>query len=312
MTVKKIIQTLFVLLIPISQIIFNTSCNSDVKSEQNESSAISYNKYFKNFNITILLDLSDRISNRKNPGQYKKDIVFVNNVLDAFKSYLKSKGVVQSEDRIKIIFYPYSNYEIYQQIADSLNINFSEYGFPERKKLFEEISSIYNRQLNNLYAFASNAKSYPGSDLFNYFKHRVTDDCIIADSSFINLLVILTDGYLYDVNSKYQQGNRFSFLIPEANHIQIFRKMNNWEEVFEKNDYGIINLSNDLSDLYVLVGEFNPASNSPKDFDILKKYWSGWLESQNVKKDHYKILKTDLNTLNRNVVFSFFNKIISQ
>ncbi|MEP0861586.1 MAG: hypothetical protein HRF52_09130 [Ignavibacterium sp.] len=312
MIVKKIIQTLFVLLFIISQIIFNISCNSDVKKEQKDSSAISNNKYFKNFNITILLDLSDRISNKKNPGQFKKDIVFVNNVLDAFKSYLNSKGVVQSEDRIKVIFYPYSNYEVYQEIADSLDINFSTYDYPERKKLFEKISSIYNRQLNNLYAFASNTKSYPGSDLFNYFKHRIMDDCIIADSSFINLLVIITDGYLYDSKSKYQQGNRFSYLIPEANHIQIFRKISNWEEVFEKNDYGIINLNNDLSDLYVLLGEFNPVSNSPKDFDILKKYWSDWLENQKVKKDHYKILKTDINTLNRNVIFRFFNKIISQ
>lgn len=282
------------------------SCNSVSNEGAFEKKNVS-GAHYKNLNITILLDLSDRISSKKNPEQFKKDIKFINNVLDAFKAYLNKKGVVESEDKIKLIFYPLSMDELYQEIADSLNIEFAKYDYGYRKMIYENISAVYNRQLSKLYSFAANSKVYSGSDLFNYFKHRVVDDCILPDSNYINLLIILTDGYIYDKNSMYQQENKFSYLIPEAPHVRIFRKLNNWEEHYEKNNYGLIPLNNDLSALSVLVGEIHPVENSPKDFDILKKYWSEWLENQKVKK--YKIIKSDINTLNRDIIFNFINQL---
>lgn len=284
------------------------SCDSVDKQKEIESKQVSA-AHHKNLNVTILLDLSDRISIKKNPDQHKKDIKFINNVLDAFKSYLSQKGVVESEDKIKLIFYPLSMDELYQDIADSLNIEFGKYDFGYRKIIYENISSIYNRQLHKLYSVASYSKVYTGSDLFNYFKHRVVDDCILPDSSYINLLIILTDGYIYDKNSVYQQDNKFSYLIPEAPHVRIFRKLNNWEEHYEKNNYGLIPLNNDLSAVSILVGEVHPVEYSPKDFDILKKYWSEWLEKQKVR--NYKIIKSDINTLNRDIIFNFISQLTS-
>lgn len=298
----------FKMLLVILLINLLSSCSqgsNQEKTNKNNDSALHY----KNLNLTILLDLSDRISNKKNPDQYKKDIIFINNVLDAFKSYLNKKGVVESEDKIKLIFYPVSMDDLYQEVADSLSVDFSKLEFVDRKKTYENISAIYNRQLQKLYSIASNAKIYTGSDLFNYFKHRIVDDCISTASNYTNLLVILTDGYIYEKNSMYQEGNKFSYLVPEAQHVKIFRKLSKWEEHFEKNNYGLIPLENDLSSLNVLIGEIHPIENSPKDFDILKKYWSDWLESQKVKK--FKIIKTDINTLNRDIIFNFINQLTS-
>ena len=301
----KVIPMFFIIIL-----IGLTACSENDKS--NDAQSKSKQAYYKNLNITILIDLSDRISIKKNPTQADKDIKFIMNVLDAFKIYLAKKGVVQSEDKIKVIYYPTVNYEIYQDIADSLNIDFSNYEFVQRKKLFQNISSIYYNNLKKLYSLASNAKSFEGSDLFNYFKHRIVDDCISTDSNFINLLIILTDGYIYHKNSKYQDGNRFSYLLPEAPQVANFRNINNWEAVFEKNDFGLIKLDNNLSRLNILLAEFSPIDHSPKDFDILKKYWSKWLIEQNVNKDNFKILRTDLSTLNRDIIFAFFNKILSR
>jgi len=287
-----------------------THCSENDSSNDGQSK--SKQADYKNLNVTILLDLSDRISVKKNPTQVDKDLKIIMNILDAFKSSLSKKGVVHSEDRIKVIYYPTVNYEIYQDIADSLNIDFSNYEFIKRKKIFENLSTIYYNNLKKLYSLASNSKNFEGSDLFNYFKHRVVDDCISSDSNFINLLVVLTDGYIYHKNSKYQEGNRFSYLIPEASHVSNFRKINNWESIFDKNDFGLMKLDNDLSKLNILLAEFAPIENSPKDFDILKKYWTKWLIEQNVSKDNFKILQTDLSTLNRDIVFKFFNKIIGR
>lgn len=279
------------------------SCNKEQKIED-----VNY----KNLNLTILIDLSDRISEVKNPGQIQKDLYIINSVLEAFKKYLYHKGVVQSDDKIKVIFYPVNNNSIYQDVADSLYIDFEQIELKERKKTFRDLNEIYNRNLTYIYSIASKSSSFPGSDLFNYFKHRITDDCIIDDNRFINILVILTDGYIYDQNVKYNIGNRFSYLAPLANHIVQFRKKKDWENVFQQQDYGLIKLDNDLSRLNIIVAELNPPKNHPEDFDILKKYWSKWLTEQNVMKNNFKILKTDLNYLNSNIIQKFFDDVLKR
>ncbi|MCX8057035.1 MAG: hypothetical protein N3F03_05425 [Ignavibacteria bacterium] len=281
-------------------IVFSSCSNEKENLEQN----------YKNINLTILIDLSDRISENKNPDQVEKDLYIINSVVDAFKKYLYRKGVVQSDDKIKVIFYPVNTQSIYQEIADSLHFDFEQIDLKDRKKIFSQLNEIYNKHLTTIYSIASKAKSYPGSDLFNYFKHRIVDDCILNDSRFINFLVILTDGYIYDENAKYNMGNRFSYLAPLSSHITQFRKIINWEADFDRKDFGLIKLDNDLSKLHILVAELNPPKNHPEDFDILKKYWSKWLIEQNVRKENFKIIKTDLNYLNSNIVQKFFEDVL--
>lgn len=288
-------------------VLFSGCENEGSKSANNTES----NKY-NNLNVTILLDLSDRISVRKNPDQPDKDIAVILTVLDNFKKFLSKKGVVNSEDKIKVIYYPIINYEKYRRVSDSLNIDFGKLDFPDRRKMYTKISDLYLRNLKELYSLASSAKSYEGSDLFNYFKHRVVDDCIINDSNYINILVILTDGYIYHKNCKFKIKNRYSYLIPEAEHVKCFRNIPNWKEVFEKNDYGLIKINNDLSKLNILIAEVNPIYHSPIDYDIIKLYLSKWLEEQNMKKDNYKILKTDMASINKNIINNFFEIITSR
>lgn len=289
-------------------ILLFTFCSENNNNSENANESTG----FKNLNLTILIDLSDRISFSKYPEQPGKDKIIISTVVENFKSFLARKGVVNSEDKIKVIFYPTLNYDLYQSVADSLNIDFSKLDLHERRNIFNQISATFNNNLSNLYSIASKAKYYEGSDLFNYFKHRVIDDCIIDDSNYINVLVILTDGYIYHKNSRYKLQNRYSYLIPESEQVKYFRKMNNWEEIFVNNDYGLLKLDNDLSKLNILVAEVNPISHSPKDFDILKMYWSKWFEEQKVSKSNYKILKTDLTSINKNLINKFFEKITSR
>ncbi|MCX7874617.1 MAG: hypothetical protein N2321_00460 [Melioribacteraceae bacterium] len=282
-------------------IVFLISCDN------NENKNITDN--YKNLNVTILIDLSDRISLAKHPDQSEKDINIISSVVDNFKNFLSRKGVVNSDDKIKVIFYPTLNYEIYQSICDSLNIDFSTYEFHQRKKIYNSISQLYNKNLSKLYSLASKAKTFEGSDIFNYFKHRVVDDCIINDSNYINVLVLLTDGYIYYKNCKDSVKNRFSYILPESYQIKRFRKSNNWEDYFNKNDFGLIKIDNDLSNLNILVAEIDPIHHSPKDFDIIKKYLSKWFDEQKVDPNNYKILKTDLTSINKNLVNNYFEKI---
>lgn len=306
---SKVALKIFPLLAIPLLILFGCNSNRQSAETANKNSHKMFADY-KNLNITILIDLSDRISSEINKNQAQKDKKIINYILESFKNHLNYKGVVHSEDKIKVIFYPAPENEVIQEIADSLNIDFSKYDFPERKKIFNNIQSLFNNQLNRLYSIAANAKRFNGSDLFNYFKYRVVDDCIIDNYS--NLLVILSDGYIYDLNSKYSYSNRFSYLLPTSNHIKIFRKLNNWEVLFEKEDYGLIKLKNDLSALHILALEFSPAKHSPEDFDIMKKYWSKWFIEQKIDTNNFKILRTDINSLNRDLIQAFIKKIARQ
>ncbi|NPV10872.1 MAG: hypothetical protein HPY57_03685 [Ignavibacteria bacterium] len=279
-------------------------------SDKNQTDEKVSQKNYKNINLTILIDLSDRISEGLNPGQANSDIKLINNVLEIFKKYLAEKGVVYSEDKIKVIYYPEVDSDTMNSIIDSLNIDFAKLSFVERKNVYNTLIQNFNKNLNKLYDKASRMSEYPGSDLFNYFKHRLVDDCIIDDSSYLNVLLILTDGYIYHENAKYQIGNRFSYLAPKSAHIQIFRNRPDWEDIFNKQDYGLINTGVDLSNLYIIAAQFNPISSSPKDFDILKKYWSRWFEEQKVNHRNYKILRNDNPKLNSAIIEKFFQTIL--
>lgn len=289
---------------------YNESAESQIKKNFNGDN--------KHLNVTILLDLSDRISSKKNPTQSYKDIEFILNVIDVFKKILEVKNVGNSKDRIKLLYYPTLdklNSELYFKISsltDSLNFKFDEMDLIKRKNVFYSITKTYEENLKNLYSIFSNLPEnyYQGSDLFNYFKHRVTTDCVDGRKNYVNLLIILTDGYLYSYDSKMHINNRYSYIGPLSNHLKKFRNMMNWETVFETEDYGFIRLNNDLSNIRIIAAEFNPVKDYPIDFDIMKKYWSKWFEEQQINKSNYLILRTDHISQNKDVVNNFIKKIV--
>ncbi len=280
-------------------------------SKQNDDVQKSQQKNYKNLNLTILIDLSDRISQKKNPGQVKNDLKLISNIIEIFKIHLAEKGVVNSEDKIKVIYYPEIGNDALNSVIDSLNIDFTKMSFVERKRIFSQLSKRFNENLIKVYEFASMMSEYPGSDLFNYFKHRLIDDCVIDDSNFVNLLVILTDGYIFHKDAMYRVGNRFSYLAPKSYQVQMFRNRSDWEKIFDQQDYGLINTNLDLSRLNIIAAQFNPIPQSPKDFDILNKYWSKWFEEQKLKSNNYKILRNDNPVLNIPIIENFIRRILN-
>lgn len=284
--------------------LFFIGCSTETNTSNESADSSSY----KNLNISILIDLSDRISAVKNPGQADKDIKSIGFVVESLKKFMSSKGTINSEDKIRVIFYPSSDNKLYQEIAENLIIDFSQFDIPQRRAMFNNIEKLYKEQLERLYAVASRSSQYKGADLFNYFKHRVMDDCIIEDKEYENILVLITDGYLYHTNSKFNIGNRYSFIGPIADQIRTFRNSANWEKRFEEQDYGFVTIKNDLSRLKILALEFAPVVNYPIDFDIQHKYWSKWFDEQNVGRKNYKIVKTDVPSLNKEIIVSFMNK----
>lgn len=260
---------------------------------------------YANLNVTILLDLSDRISKTKNPEQTLRDTAAVMQIVRSFKKFVRSKGIAHTEDKIKVIFYPQGSQSLIHRTAAELSVDFSAMEGSDKRYAYETHDSIYSNGLSRIYDAASSASSFDGSDIFSFFRYRAADDCIEGGKDTKNILVILSDGYLYHRDNKIKEGNRYSYIGPQAPHLTMFRGKENWEKSFDEGGYGLIATGVTLENLSVLVLEVNPAAGHVRDYEIIHKYWGSWFEEMGISNQKYKIVQSDLPSQNAPIIGRF-------
>jgi len=247
--------------------------------------------------------LSDRINPDINPFQIDRDILCILSIVDKFKNNLKKKGTAFALDKIRVFFYPHPNNENLSLHVKNLQIDFSKLDLKKRKEKYFLIDSIYAENIKKLYAVATNQSAYHGSDIWRFFKDEINDKCIDSDSTYKNILIIFTDGYMYWKDTIIRDGNRYSFIERKYSHVKKFRDYDNLKRKFDIENYGFIDVQKDLSDLDILVLEVNPSADHPEDFDIIKKYWEKWFIE--MKVNQFKILKTDFPANTTPIIESF-------
>ncbi len=101
----------------------------------------------------------------------------------------------------------------------------------------------------------------------------------------------LTDGYIYHENSKIREANQTTYLTPQT--IRSFQlNTSTWKTRFEKENFGFIPATNELSNLEILVLGVNPNKKNPYEEDVIKIYWENWLTNMGVKQ--FEIKKANL------------------
>lgn len=237
-------------------------------------------------NFIVLLDLSDRL---QATNQLQRDIELITNIFSFFKSSVKSNMFIKSLDEFKVIIAPQKDmpYDI-KNLENELRINLEALKISQKKKAVDNFESNLKDRLTTLYSLAtkgkSNSKDYFGADIWKYFNEDLKSD--IADKG-INHLFIITDGYIYfeDFKHTMQKGNRHS----SCKFMSELRG-NDWENKFNKNDYGIISTNQKYSNVEVMILEANPQDNFLNEYDLLQKIWYKWLGEMGIKKiEMYKI-----------------------
>ena len=278
------------------------SCSDDSQNtDQIKDSRIKLKT--NNLNISILLDLSDRINPVKNPNKtlsyYQRDIGYINSIAKAFKQHLISKKVRKINDRIQMFVEPEPQNSKINSMLSELKIEFTKDNIS--KKSLSEIETKYNKISSEIYNTAIVTKEYPGSDIWGFMKYKVNDYCI--KDKYRNILIILTDGYMYHENNVIK-GNRSSYLLSRT--IKKYRlNKNDWQEKIKKNNYGFIKVNDNLNNLEVLVLGINPSKNNPFEFDVIKTYWSNWFKEMGVKK--FDIKQADLPSQLDEFINNFIN-----
>lgn len=261
----------------------------------------------KQVNISLLLDLSDRVEPTKHPNSpehFERDIEIAKSLVDYFKSDMRSKGAFQAEGKMRTIFSPPPSNSNINRIARQLEVDLSTMEPARKKVVFDSLATWYADGLSQIYDSVIESKDYVGADIWRFFKEgRVEDYCISSDPAYRNILVILTDGYMYHEASTKRDGNRTAYVTGPYLEREGFRDASNWRNKFESGDYGLLNTEQSFDELEVLVLEVNPSDEHPGDFDVIQAYWSKWFDEMGI--DRYRIARTDLPVNTKKVITRF-------
>jgi hypothetical protein len=244
-------------------------------------------------NISILLDLSDRIdpiTSPEVPEHYERDIANIKHITALFVKDMASRGTFMSKGKLKVIFSPRPQDANVNIFAENLNVDLSKMQNKQKKEVYDNLTTIFPDNLLKIYESTISAKRWIGSDIWRFFKNDVKDYCVSDQSNYRNILIIFTDGYIYHADSKDKSKNRYSYILPS--NINQFRNNPNWESDIKKNDFGLIAKRSDLENLEVLVLEVSPSPTNKNDEDIIKTILSKWFDEMKVKR--YAIFNSDL------------------
>jgi len=303
------------ILIPICTAFMLTNCGSadttstETKSKSNTSTAQPVNaKTGKQLNLTILLDLSDRIDSVTNPSQpqhYERDAILIDHLTNYFIREMESKGGHMAKGKMRVVFQPTPSDPNINDAAAKLKVDPSPMNPAAKKIVHDDFGSIVNENIGRIYSIPLSQSKWPGSDIWRFFKNDVKDVAVDGDTNYRNILVIFTDGYIYHDDSKDKIGNRFAYIIPELFDKYKLRNQGNIEQKIQQLDFGLITKRSDLQNLEVLVLEVTPSTGHKNDEDIIHSVLKKWFTEMKIKR--WAIFNSDLPTTTKPKIDGFLN-----
>lgn len=261
------------------------SCGGDTKNGSVKDEEKSENP---SLNISIFLDLSDRLVRNMQPNQTYRDTAIVGMACDYFKTATLGPQILKSENKIKVFFYPTPSCASIATVAKGLSVDVGALKGVERRKAVEGLKTQFQENLAHIYGQTVNAKNWIGCDIWDFFSSKKVDaQCVKKDAR--NILIILTDGYIYQANNKIKEGNAFSFILPET---------------LQNPQSSLIARRTDvpLDNLEVLVLEVNPYQ--PQHRDKMVQVMTDWFQAMGVK--NVVISETDANLDNTETIIKNF------
>ncbi len=293
----------------ITLLITSISCLNDTHNPepkpQHITQAANTTNENTNLNVSLLLDLSDRINPEKYPNPameyYQRDAAYIASVSKAFKAHLANKKVRQINDGIQLFFEPEPLNPEINRISENLKYHLTRMNVTN--EILGDLSDTYQTEPLKIYELAIQDDHYVGSDTWSFFKNKVRDYSI--EEGHRNVLVVLTDGYMFHVDNRRTEGNKTTYLTPE--YIRSV-KLNSadWATKFKNDEYGFIPATENLENLEVLVLGINPDQKNEYEGELIRKYWADWFEKMGVKR--YEIKNAELPSNMEKIIQDFILK----
>jgi hypothetical protein len=259
-------------------------------------------------NLTILLDLSDRIDPKTNPDKpehYERDLQITKYLAEYFVKEMEKKGTYMAKGKMKVIFHPKPQDPNINVAVEKLDINLAGMDTKQKKEVHDNLVNNVTGNLSGIYQSTIKQNKWIGSDIWRFFKNDVTDYAVEKDLNYRNVLVILTDGYIYHEDSKEREANRYAYLTSKLFDQYKLRNNTSWASEMEKQDFGLITKRHDLQNLEVLVLEVSPSAGHKDDEDIIKTVLSKWFDDMKVKRS--AVYNSDLPEYTKKRIDNFLN-----
>lgn len=226
-------------------------------------------------NISVYLDLSDRLTRDLTPSQAERDTAIINHLIDIFvNDAVKNGKIADSRNHFQIFFYPAPKNSQIATLAKGLQVDLEKTNVKDKKVVLRDMKSQFEKSLSVLYSDAVAASNWTGSDVCGFFSNKKVDDLCIR-KGYRNILVILTDGYLFDSNNKINEGDAYSYILPQTLAVP---------------ESSLIVKRNGLENLDVLMLEINPYD--PKQQEALTDKLQNWFSEMGINK--FVVANTDL------------------
>lgn len=243
-----------------------------------------------NINVSILIDLSDRIDPKTNPNPtmeyFQRDIEYIKAIEKGFLNHIKTKRIITYNDQMQVFFNPEPSDPKINDFTKELKVSFDQ---NTNKAYFNTVEKKYAELPANIYQSAIKDGKYVGSDIWEFFRNKVKDYCIKDDHR--NILFILTDGYMYHKDTMFSQDKKTSYLTSKLVKSNNLTK-SDFKTAIEKNNFGFVKANDNLSNLEVIVLGINPEKGNPFEEAVIKEYWENWFKDMKIKK--YQIKSADL------------------
>lgn len=273
MNTKSIFSPIVLLIVALTMF---TACGGGRNSNSSDDKTESVQSK-KPLNISIYLDLSDRLERQMVPSQKDRDIEIVKYLTDIIKNHAVGQRILPSRDRIKVFFYPTPNDSKIALLSKDLEMDLSKAQPAEKKQMLLDFQERFQTSLTKIYEATMQDKNWIGSDIWGFFKKQVDTYCIREDAR--NIIVILTDGYLFYAPNKLKDGNNYSYILPQT---------------LSNPNSGLIVSRQDLDNLEVLLLEVNPYD--PKHQDQMETILLNWFSGMGVQKVYVGVTDQPSNT----------------
>ncbi len=241
-------------------------------------------------NLSIYLDLSDRIKSNVNHSgallQKDKDIAIVEYLANYVKNRAVKQKILPCKDMIRVFFYPIPDDSKIALLSDQLELDLNTTAPAEKKKKLTTLVRDFHDAMEQIYNSTIQTSKWQGSDIWGFFNKPVDNYCI--KDGYRNVLVILTDGYIYHAQNKIQNGNAYSYVLPQT---------------LKNPQSSLISQRKDLEKLEVLMLELNPEPLT--DQSKMEQVINDWLQNMGIQK--YYVGETDLPSNTKKIIDKFLN-----
>lgn len=245
-------------------------------------------------NISVFLDLSDRLDSTCNGGfpvsQMTRDTAIINALVDIFIDTCVAHKISDNENHFQVLFHPTPNTSDIATLASNLNVDMSKITNPgDKKKKLMSMKADFSKSLSAIYNQTLKDKEFIGSDIWGFFCNKnakVSDLCI--RKGYRNVLVVLTDGYIYHESNIQQDGDSYSYVLPKL--------------IDNVPNMSLMAPRSGLDSLEVLMLEINPGK--PVRQKKLTSVLEEWLKKMGVK--HYTVSETGMPSDTRTIIDNFF------